>query len=112
MRGEDFSAWLAAIGGMSAEQRRRGLQALMKATEGLAVRKKEPGPAKAARAAGGRTRLEWRASSGWKAMAAPIARAARSSAGAARTGCCGSAARVADARSTLSVNGPYQQVTL
>jgi transposase-like protein len=34
MRGEDFSAWLAAIGGMSAEPRRRGLQALMKADGG------------------------------------------------------------------------------
>jgi|ERR1700722_15536142 len=34
MRGEDFSAWLSAIGGMSAEQRRRGLQALMKADGG------------------------------------------------------------------------------
>jgi transposase-like protein len=31
MRGEDFSAWLIAIGGMSAEQRRQGLQALTKA---------------------------------------------------------------------------------
>ena len=66
----------------------------------LTVPKKELRLAKAASAARGRTRLERRALSGWKARAAPILPAAGSSAGAARTGCCGSAARVADARST------------
>jgi hypothetical protein len=34
MRGEDFSAWLAAIAGLSADQRREALQALTTADAG------------------------------------------------------------------------------
>jgi len=37
MRGEEFSAWLSAIAGMSAEQRREARQALMKADGGSAA---------------------------------------------------------------------------
>ena len=37
MRAQDFSAWLSAIAGMSAEQRREALQALTKADEKVAA---------------------------------------------------------------------------
>ena len=47
-----------------------------------------------------RTRLERPAMSVWRPKAVPIARAEKSSAGAARTGFCGFAARVAGAPST------------
>ena len=40
MRAQDFSAWLSAIAGMSAEQRREALQALTKADEKVAASEK------------------------------------------------------------------------
>ena len=98
MKAEDFSAWLSAIAGLSAEQRgkrcrrsrrgarRRGLPRRRIGRRGL--RRKASG------AVIGRTRLE-RAMSVWKARAVRIARPAKSSAGAARTDFCASAARAA-----------------
>ena len=100
MRAQDFPGWLAAIAGLSAEQRGEAVLALAKAGEGAAAPEDlaAPSPGKR-RAKRTEDALERRALSGWKAGAARIARVARSSAGAARTGCCDSAARVADARS-------------
>ena len=100
MRAQDFSAWLSAIAGMSVEQRREALQALTKSMARPALRKQGLRLAKAASAAGARMRWGRRASSASRLKVGPIARAARSSAGAARTGCCDFAARVAGARST------------
>ena len=101
MRAQDFPGWLAAIAGLSAEQRGEAVLALAKAGEGAAAPEDLAALHRESDAPSGRrTRLERQALSGWKAGAARIARVARSSAGAARTGCCDSAARVADARST------------
>ena len=89
MLAEDFSAWLSAIAGMSAEQLLEAAQAL--AEGGHEVwsfgRRSFIRRAKAASAAYGWTRLEPRALSGWKARAARIAPVARWSVGAARMGC-------------------------
>ena len=92
MKSEDFSIWLSAISGMSAVQRAEALAALEQAAG-------EAGPRRR-RAIGARTRSERLGSSGSSVRAVPIARAARSSAGAVRTGFCVIAARVAGARST------------
>ena len=100
MRAQEFSAWLSAIAGMSVEQRRQALQALTKADGEAGASEAGTASGKSGKRGRREDALERRASSGWKAGAARIAPAARSSAGAVRTGCCGSAARVADARST------------
>ena len=113
MRAEDFSAWLSAIAGLSADQRREGLDALTNADgaktgaasedlTGVSPKRASAVAARihAARIHAARIHLARPAMSGWKAKAARIARGARSSVGAARMGCCGFAARAADARST------------
>jgi hypothetical protein len=104
MKAEDFSAWLSAIAGLSGAQRGEALEALKRAEGGEARSGSEVSPgrggARRRGAAAERMGLDRPAMSVWKARAAHIARAAKSSAGAAHTAFCGFAARAAGARST------------
>ena len=99
MKAEDFAAWLAAISGMSLAQRAEAFATLEEAGSGGAEAVAESsgqGPGK------GRRRedaLGTASLSVSRLRGVLIARDARSSVGAARTGCCGSAARVAGAPS-------------
>src|SRR5271167_247909 len=104
MKAEDFSGWLCAIAGLSAAQRGAALEALKRAEgqearSGSGLRRRRSGPRRRSVTVA-RTRLERPAMSVWKARAVPIARAEKSSAGAARMAFCGFAARAAGARST------------
>ena len=103
MKAEDFSAWLTAIGGLSAAQRREALQALERAggrgRGALGARRRRRRGSRRSEALA-RTRSEARVMSVWKAKGVRTARAARSSPGGVRMGFRGFAARAADARST------------
>ena len=95
MKVEDFAAWVAAISGMSEDQRREAMVALEKASVvgGAAAASAKKGGKRGRR----RTGSERPASSAWRLRGVPIALAAKSSAGAARMGFCGFAARAAGA---------------
>ena len=97
MKVEDFAAWLSAISGMSEDQRREAMVALEKASVvggAAAASAKKGGKRGRQEDALGTTGVERVAARG-----VPIARAAKSSAGAARMGFCGFAARAAGAPS-------------
>src|ERR1700719_3277082 len=104
MKAEEFSAWLSAIAGLSGAQRGEALEALKRAEggEGRSGSEVSPEAGRARRRGAGaeRTRLEQPVTSASRPKAAHIARAEKSSAGAARTAFCGFAARAAGARST------------
>ena len=95
MKSDDFLAWLSAISGMSAGRRTEALAALEKAG-GDAARES---PCRRG-VSGERMRWGRPVLSGSSVRGARIARVAKSSAGVARMGFCGFAARVAGARST------------
>ena len=98
MRAEDFAAWLSAISGMSEGQRREAMAALEKTSEvgsAAGASAKKVGKRSRQEDALGTTGVERVA-----VKAVPIARAAKSSAGATRTAFCGLAAKLAGARST------------
>jgi hypothetical protein len=98
MRAADFSAWLSAIAGLSARQRREALEAASgeggQARSGPEVSLEAP-LARRRGAAAARTRSEQPVMSASRTRAVRIAQAERSSAGAARMGFCGFAARAA-----------------
>ena len=103
MRGEDFLGWLSAIAGMSAEQRRDALLALMRADGGSAATSEDlagASPRKGGKRGRREDALERRASSGSNAGVAPTAAGGRSSPGAGRTLWRAIAARAAGAPST------------
>src|ERR1700733_3368678 len=101
MKAEDFAAWLAGIWGMSSAQRAEDFATLEEKGGGRGRRDGGGLQGKGRASWGvGRTRLERRVLSGSRLRGVRTAPAARSLAGVARTGCCGSAARVAGAPST------------
>ena len=107
MRAEDFSAWLSRIAGLSAAaaagspcRRSAGGETGKREIPRREIRRRAKRRRAASAAAVARTHSEQPVTSASRPKAVRIARAARSSAGVARTDFCGFAARVAGAHST------------
>ena len=101
MKGEDFVAWLGGdFGNEFWGNAPRPFATLEKAARGAPGRWRSLRARAAASGGVGRTRLERRVLNGSRLRGVRTAPAARSLAGVAPTGCCGSAARAAGAPST------------